>query len=163
LQKITDTTIRYLKGQVKAGADIVQLFDSWGGLLGPQDFETFSLQYMRKIVHALKDEAPFILFAKGAWHSLREMGDTGAHGLGIDWCIKASVARELAGDDVALQGNFDPAKLLSPIPVIKKEVTAMLASFGKGSHIANLGHGILPNIPVDHARAFVDTVKSYQW
>jgi len=163
LDKITDTTIRYLKGQVKAGADVLQLFDSWGGLLGPQDFETFSLKYMRKIVGALKDEVPVILFAKGAWHSLKEMADTGAHGLGIDWCIQPSLAREFAGDRVALQGNFDPAKLLSPIPVIQAEVKNMLAAFGKGHHIANLGHGILPNVPVDHARAFVDTVKSYEW
>jgi uroporphyrinogen decarboxylase len=163
LDKITNTTISYLKGQVAAGADIVQLFDSWGGLLGPQDFENFSLQYMRKIVAALKDETPFILFAKGAWHSLHEMAATGAHGLGIDWCIQPSLAREFSGDRVALQGNFDPAKLLSPIPVIKKEVSNMLAAFGKGNHIANLGHGILPNVPVDHARAFVDTVKEYQW
>jgi uroporphyrinogen decarboxylase len=163
LQKITDTTIQYLKGQAKAGADILQLFDSWGGLLGPADFEQFSLQYMRKIVHALKDEVPFILFAKGAWHSLAEMAETGAHGLGIDWCIKPDVARAMAGKKVALQGNFDPAKLLSPIPVIKQEVSAMLSAFGKGKHIANLGHGILPNVPVDHAKAFVDAVKSYQW
>jgi uroporphyrinogen decarboxylase len=163
LDKITETTIRYLKGQVKAGADVLQLFDSWGGLLGPQDFENFSLQYMRKIVRALKDEVPVILFAKGAWHSLKEMADTGAHGLGIDWCIQPSLAREFAGDRVALQGNFDPAKLLSPIPVIQAEVRNMLAAFGKGHHIANLGHGILPNVPVDHARAFVDTVKSYEW
>ena len=163
LDKITDTTIRYLKGQVKAGADVLQLFDSWGGLLGPQDFETFSLKYMRKIVSALKDEVPVILFAKGAWHSLKEMADTGAHGLGIDWCIQPSLAREFAGDLVALQGNFDPAKLLSPIPVIQAEVKNMLAAFGKGHHIANLGHGILPNVPVDHARAFVDTIKSYEW
>ncbi|RYY29626.1 MAG: uroporphyrinogen decarboxylase [Chitinophagaceae bacterium] len=163
LNMITETTIRYLRGQVKAGADIVQLFDSWGGLLGPDDFENFSLKYMRRIVEALKDEVPFILFAKGAWHSLREMADTGAHGLGIDWCIQPHLAREFAGDNVVLQGNFDPAKLLSPIPVIKEEVNAMLAAFGKGKHIANLGHGILPNVPVDHARAFVDTVKNYRW
>jgi uroporphyrinogen decarboxylase len=163
LQKITDTTILYLKAQVKAGADIIQLFDSWGGLLGPGDFELFSLQYMRKIVHALKDEVPFILFAKGAWHSLEEMAGTGAHGLGIDWCIKPHVARKMAGDTVALQGNFDPAKLLSPVAVIKEEVNTMLSAFGKGRHIANLGHGILPNVPVDHAKAFVDAVKSYQW
>ncbi len=163
LNMITETTIRYLRAQVKAGADIVQLFDSWGGLLGPADFENYSLKYMRRIVEALKDEVPFILFAKGAWHSLGAMADTGAHGLGIDWCIQPHLARQFAGDRVALQGNFDPAKLLSPIPVIREEVNAMLASFGKGKHIANLGHGILPNVPVDHARAFVDTVKNYRW
>ena len=162
LQMITNTTIAYLKKQIAAGADTVQVFDSWGGLLGPADFEEFSLQYIRQIVAALKDQAPVIVFAKGAWHSLDEMAETGAAALGIDWCITPRMARKLAGPDITLQGNFDPAKLLSPIPVIQKEVKEMLATFGGQKHIANLGHGILPNVPVDHARAFVDTVKEYQ-
>lgn len=163
LQMITDTTIAYLKGQVKAGADVVQIFDSWGGLLSPADFENFSLKYIRQIVAALKDEVPTIIFAKGAWHSLESMAATGAHGLGIDWCITPQLARQMAGNNITLQGNFDPAKLMSPIPVIEKEVKEMLKGFGPGRHIANLGHGILPNIPVDHARAFVDTVKGFSW
>ncbi|WP_114792413.1 uroporphyrinogen decarboxylase [Niabella yanshanensis] len=163
LQMITDTTIRYLKGQIAAGADTVQIFDSWGGLLSKQDFETFSLQYIRQIVAAVKDEAPTIVFAKGAWSSLEEMAATGAHGLGIDWCIEPAMARKFAGAHVTLQGNFDPAKLLSPTPVIRKEVTQMLQAFGPGRHVANLGHGILPNVPVDHARAFVDTVKEFRF
>ena len=163
LQMITDTTIAYLKGQVKAGVDVVQIFDSWGGLLSLQDFENISLKYIRQIVDALKDEVLTIIFAKGAWHSLETMASTGAAGLGIDWCIPAKFARQFAGSNISLQGNFDPAKLLSPIPVIEKEVKEMLRSFGKGRYIANLGHGILPNVPVDHARAFVDTVKSHDW
>jgi uroporphyrinogen decarboxylase len=163
LQLITNTTIAYLKGQVKAGADVVQIFDSWGGLLGPDDFEVLSLQYMRQIVTALKDEVLTIIFAKGAWQSLDKMAATGAHGLGIDWAIRPSTARDLAGPNVTLQGNYDPAKLLSPIPVIKKEVTAMLDAFIGYPHIANLGHGILPDVPVDHARAFVDAVKEYEF
>lgn len=162
LQMITDTTIAYLKGQAKAGADVVQIFDSWGGLLGPEDFENISLRYIRQIVAALKDLVLTIVFAKGAWHSLESMAATGAHGLGIDWCIRPQVARQLAGNKVALQGNFDPAKLLSPIPVIQKEVKVMLDAFKGHPHIANLGHGILPDVPVDHARAFVDTVKNYR-
>ena len=162
LQMITDTTIAYLQAQVKAGADTVQIFDSWGGLLGPADFENLSLQYIRQIVTALKDMAPTIIFAKGAWHSLASMAATGAQGLGIDWCISPQMARQFAGNQVTLQGNFDPAKLLSPIPVIQKEVKQMLDAFGSGRHIANLGHGILPNVPVDHARAFVDSVKNYK-
>ncbi len=163
LQRITDTTIAYLKAQIEAGADAVQLFDSWGGLLSPQDFEHISLKYMRQIVAAVKDLAPVVVFAKGAWHSLSEMAATGAAGLGIDWAIKPGIARTLAGSNVTLQGNFDPAKLLAPIPVIREEVKAMLQGFGKDRYIANLGHGILPNVPVDHARAFVDTVKEFQW
>jgi uroporphyrinogen decarboxylase len=161
LQMITDTTIAYLKGQARAGADVVQIFDSWGGLLSPEDFEELSLKYIRQIVAALKDALPVIIFAKGAWHSLPEMAATGAHGLGIDWCIRPQVARQMAGETVTLQGNFDPAKLLAPIPVIQKEVRAMLAAFSGYPHIANLGHGILPDVPVDHAKAFVETVKQY--
>lgn len=160
LQMITDTTIAYLKAQVKAGADVVQIFDSWGGLLSPHDFENISLRYIRQIADALKHETLVIIFAKGAWHSLQSMAATGAHGLGIDWCITPQLARSFAGK-TTLQGNFDPAKLLSPIPVIEKEVRDMLRAFGKGNHIANLGHGILPNVPVDHAKAFVNTVKEF--
>lgn len=163
LQLITDTTIAYLQGQAAAGADVVQIFDSWGGLLSPEDFENLSMQYIRQIVAALKDKALTIIFAKGAWHSLDSMAATGANGLGIDWCIRPRMARQLAGPRVALQGNFDPAKLLSPIPMIRKEVKAMLDAFSGYPHIANLGHGILPNVPVDHAKAFVETVKNYNY
>jgi len=163
LQRITDTTIAYLQGQAAAGADVVQIFDSWGGLLGPEDFENLSMRYIRQIVAALKNKALTIIFAKGAWHSLDSMAATGAHGLGVDWCIRPQMARQLAGPRIALQGNFDPAKLLSPIPVIRKEVKAMLDAFSGHPHIANLGHGILPNVPVDHAKAFVETVKNYQY
>jgi uroporphyrinogen decarboxylase len=162
LQLITDTTIEYLRAQAKAGADVVQLFDSWGGLLGPKDFEEFSLQYIRQIIAALKDETLTILFAKGAWFALDEMSKTGANALGIDWCVTAEKARTFAGDRITLQGNFDPARLLSPISEIKKEVKNMIDAFGAERYIANLGHGILPNVPVDHARAFVDAVKEYR-
>lgn len=163
LQMITDTTIAYLKGQVAAGADTLQLFDSWGGLLGPEDFENLSLRYMRQIVSAVREQVPTIVFAKGAWHSLEAMAAAGAAGLGIDWCISPGMARQLAGSRVCLQGNYDPAKLLSPISVIEKEVKEMLDAFGGRGHIANLGHGILPNVPVDHARAFVDAVKNHRF
>jgi uroporphyrinogen decarboxylase len=161
LQMLTDTTIAYLKQQVQAGADIVQLFDSWGGLLSPDDFENLSLQYMRQIIHSLKNEVPTILFAKGAWNSIREMVGTGTAGIGLDWCIRPETARAIAGKEVTLQGNFDPARLLSPIPELRKEVIKMLNGFGPGRYIANLGHGILPHVPVDHAKAFVDTVKNH--
>jgi uroporphyrinogen decarboxylase len=163
LQMITDTTIGYLTAQIEAGADTVQIFDSWGGLLSPADFEVFSLQYIRQIVTAVKDKAPTIIFAKGAWHSLEAMSQTGAAGLGIDWCITAPMARKLAGNKITLQGNFDPAKLLSPIPTIVKETEDMLRAFGKKNYVANLGHGILPNVPVDHAKAFVNTIKNFDY
>jgi uroporphyrinogen decarboxylase len=161
LQMLTDTTIAYLKQQVKSGVDIVQLFDSWGGLLSPDDFEIFSLQYMRQIIQALKMEVPTILFAKGAWTAIPEMVATGSQGIGLDWCIRPETARMMAGPGVTLQGNLDPARLLSPIPELKKEITKMLNGFGPSRYIANLGHGILPHVPVDHAKAFVETVKNH--
>lgn len=161
LNRITETTILYLKAQVEAGADVVQIFDSWGGLLSPKDFEEFSLQYIRRIVAALQGVAPVIVFAKGAWFALEEMAATGAQGLGLDWCIKPELARQFAGPGVTLQGNYDPASLMRPIPEITKSVHEMIRAFGPQRYIANLGHGILPNIPVDHAKAFIEAVKSY--
>ncbi len=162
LQMITDTTIAYLRAQVEAGADVIQIFDSWGGLLGPKDFEDISLKYIRQIVAALGDSVPVIIFAKGAWHSLGNMASTGAAALGVDWCITPEEARRMAGGRVALQGNLDPAKLYAPIPEIVKETETMLRGFSGGGHIANLGHGILPDIPVDHVKAFVDTVHAFE-
>lgn len=163
LQMITDTTIAYLKAQIAAGADLIQVFDSWAGLLSKKDFENIALPYLKQIVEAVKEEAPVILFAKGAWYGMKEMAATGASGLGIDWCLEPHQARSFAGKDITLQGNFDPAKLLLPIPDLKIEVGNMLTAFGKDRYIANLGHGIIPNIPVDHAKAFVDTVKEFDW
>ena len=161
LQKITDTTIAYLKEKVKAGVDAVQIFDSWGGLLSPEDYQIFSWPYIQQIVTALKNKAPVIIFGKGCWFALNEMGRSGASALGVDWTCSARNARYLSGGQITLQGNFDPSRLLSPIPKIKKDVHYMISEFGKDKYIVNLGHGILPNIPVDHAKAFVDAVKEY--
>lgn len=161
LQKITDATISYLKLQAQSGADVVQIFDSWGGLLSPQDFEIFSLYYIRQIVTALKDVCPTIVFSKGAWFALESISKTGAAGVGLDWCVPASYARAQVGHTTTLQGNFDPVRLLSPIPEIRKGVREMINAFGTQNYIANLGHGIIPNIPVDHAKAFVEAVKEF--
>jgi uroporphyrinogen decarboxylase len=159
LQKITDATIHYLKAQTKAGADVVQVFDSWAGSLSPGDFKRFAQPYLIQIADALKDHAPVILFPKGSWYALKDLSESSASGLGIDWCISPKIARELTSDKITLQGNFDPAKLLLPITEIKKEVKEMIREFGVQKYIVNLGHGITPNIPVDHAKAFVDAVK----
>ena len=161
LQMITDTTIACLKAQIAAGADIVQIFDSWAEVLSPEDFEKISLPYIRQIIAAINNDAPVIVFAKGAWHSLKAIANTGAKGIGIDWRISPNQARAFAGNDVTLQGNFDPAKLLLPIPELKKEAKKMISEFGKNKYIANLGHGILPDSPVDHVKAFVETVKEF--
>ena len=163
LQKITTTTIAYLREKVKAGADVIQLFDSWGGLLSPVDYQEFSWPYLEQIVNALGDSVPVIVFGKGCWFALQEMSKSGASALGIDWTCSARNARYLSGGQITLQGNFDPSRLLSPIPKIKTQVKQMINAFGKDRYIVNLGHGILPNIPVDHAKAFVDAVKEYQY
>ena len=162
LQRITTTTIAYLREKVKAGADVFQLFDSWGGLLSPADYQEFSWPYLQQIVDALSGSVPVIVFGKGCWFSLQDMSKSGAAALGIDWTCSARNARYLSGGQITLQGNFDPSRLLSPIPEIKTQVKQMINAFGKDRYIVNLGHGILPNIPVDHAKAFVDAVKEYQ-
>lgn len=161
LQKITDITIDYLKAQVAAGANLVQVFDSWSGMLSPKDFATFAQPYLVQISDAVSKHAPVILFPKGSWYALPELSRSSASGLGIDWSVTPQMAREMTGGNITLQGNFDPSKLLAPIPQIKKEVKEMIDGFGTSRYIANLGHGILPNVPVDHARAFVDAVKEY--
>lgn len=162
LQKITDTTILYLKEKVKHGVNAVQIFDSWGGMLSPVDYQEFSWFYMNQIVEALAPETKVIVFGKGCWFALDEMAKSKASAIGVDWTITARNARYLTGGKKTLQGNFDPSRLLSPIPVIKKMVHQMIDEFGKDNYIVNLGHGILPNIPVDHAKAFVEAVKEYK-
>lgn len=162
LQKITDTTIAYLKKKVEYGVDAVQVFDSWGGLLSPYDYELFSYQYIKQIIDALKPVTKVIIFGKGTWFAMNKMAHSGASAVGVDWTVNPDVARKLTDNAVTLQGNFDPNRLLSPIPEIKKMVKEMIDGFGTDKYIANLGHGILPNIPVDHAKAFVDAVKNYR-
>jgi uroporphyrinogen decarboxylase len=162
LQKITDTTIAYLKAKVAAGVNAVQVFDSWGGMLSPTDYKEFSWQYIQQIIDALKEETPVIVFGKGCWFALGDMAKSGASALGVDWTCSARNARYLSGGKITLQGNFDPARLLSPPSEIKKMVHQMINEFGKDSYVVNLGHGILPNVPVENAKAFIDAVKEYQ-
>ncbi|HVK97488.1 MAG TPA: uroporphyrinogen decarboxylase [Flavisolibacter sp.] len=161
LQKITDITIDYLKAQVRAGADTVQVFDSWAGSLSPEDFKTYAQPYLIQISDAVSADAPVILFPKGTWHALNDLSKSSASGIGIDWTVAPKMARELTGNNITLQGNFDPAKLLAPIPQIQQWVKEMIDAFGTQNYIANLGHGITPNVPVDHAKAFVEAVKNY--
>lgn len=162
LQKITSITIDYLKAQAAAGADVVQVFDSWAGSLSPEDFKTFAQPYLLQIADAVSDHAPVILFPKGTWYALEELSKSKASGIGLDWTVAPQVARDLTSNSITLQGNFDPAKLLAPIPQIKQWVKKMIDGFGLQNYIANLGHGITPNVPVDHAKAFVDAVKEYR-
>jgi uroporphyrinogen decarboxylase len=162
LQKITDTTIAYLKEKVKAGVNAVQVFDSWGGMLSPADYDEFSWKYINQIIEALKDDAPVIAFGKGCWFALEKMSNSNASALGVDWTVSPKVARELTGNKITLQGNFDPVRLLSPPKVIKTMVKEMIDGFGKDKYVVNLGHGILPHIPLENAKAFIDAVKEYK-
>lgn len=161
LEKITLITIQYLKAQAAAGADAVQVFDSWSGALSPEDFKAYAQPYLLQIAQSLQKVVPVILFPKGSWYALPELAATGIAGLGLDWTISPRQARTWCGETITLQGNFDPAKLLAPIPYIRSWVKEMIDGFGPQRYIANLGHGIMPNVPVDHAKAFVEAVKNY--
>ncbi len=162
LQKITDTTIAYLKAKARAGVHAVQLFDSWGGMLSPTDYQEFSWQYLQQIVDALKPVVPVIVFGKGCWFALDKMAKSGASALGVDWTCAPETARKLSGGQITLQGNFDPARLLSPPQTIRRMVHEMIRAFGKDRYIVNLGHGILPTVPVENAGAFIEAVKDYR-
>lgn len=163
LDNITEVTISYLKRQQQAGADVVKLFDSWSGLLSPADFNSFCLPYITRIAEALHEHCPFIYFPKGSWYALETLSKIEAiDALGIDWCITPDMARKLTNNAICLQGQFDPAKLYMAPQDIRAQVTEMIDAFGTKNYIANLGHGISPDVPVDHAGAFFDSVKSYK-
>ena len=162
LSKITATTIAYLKQKVIAGVDVLQIFDSWGGLLSPNDYSEFSWQYINQIIEELKDFAPVVIFGKGCWFALNEMSKSSASALGVDWTITARNARYLSGGNITLQGNLDPSRLLSSKSKIKDLVNNMINDFGKDRYIVNLGHGILPNIPLENVEVFINTVKEYK-
>lgn len=162
LQKITDTTIAYLKRKVEKGVSAVQVFDSWGGMLSPYDYQEFSWPYINQIVEALSPLTHVVVFGKGCWFALEEMALSKASALGVDWTIRPEVARKLVGENVTLQGNFDPSRLYSSPETIKKMVSEMIGRFGKDKYIVNLGHGILPNIPLENAEAFIRAVVDWK-
>jgi uroporphyrinogen decarboxylase len=160
LEKLATVVRLYLEAQLAAGADAVQIFDTWGGILAPDHYKKFSLDSMFKIVSTLhRDGQPVIVFSKGANHSLPEIADIGADVVGIDWTVDMAEARRALGDKVAVQGNLDPSSLYASPERIRQEVRLILKKFGSGpGHVFNLGHGIFPDVPVDHARAFVRAV-----
>jgi len=162
LQKITDVTISYLKRKVQSGVSAVQIFDSWGGMLSPEDYQEFSWKYINQIVEALAPEAHVVVFAKGCWYALEEMTKSKVSALGVDWTITPELARRFTNNSITLQGNFDPARLHSSPEVIRKMVHEMIDRFGKDKYIANLGHGILPNIPLENAEAFIRAVVEWK-
>jgi uroporphyrinogen decarboxylase len=164
LQKLATAVTDYLNAQIRAGAQVVQIFDTWGGMLSPWAYEEFSLAYMRQIVEGLIREhdgrrVPVILFTKNGGQWLESMAETGADALGLDWMTDIGDARSRVGHKVALQGNLDPTMLYAPPQRIREEVADILARYGEGSgHIFNLGHGITPEVNPDHAKAFVEAV-----
>lgn len=162
LQRISMVTAAYLKEQANAGVNAIQIFDSWGSVWDKEDYAQYSLPYIKQVVQHLGKEVPVIVFAKGVWHSLPELQDTGAAALGLDWGNTPSEARRLTQGNITLQGNYDPIKLLQPKEKIRTDVEKMIREFGKDRYIVNLGHGIVPNIPVDHAQTFVDAVKNFK-
>ena len=163
IRLLADSTADYLLAQVEAGADAVMVFDSWGGALSPAMFERFSLAGMQRIVDRVRGEAPqtpVIIFAKGCGGMLEALADTGCQALGVDWTTRLSEARARVGDRVALQGNLDPVVLTTTPEVIEQAAAEVLRDFGPGSgHVFNLGHGITPDVPVEHVQVLVDTVR----
>ncbi len=161
LDVITKSTIDYLNAQVHAGAQAIQVFDSWAGLLSPEDFSEWAFPYLKTISEKVVG-APVILYPKGSWYALERLATcTNASAIGLDWTVTPEYAREVTRNEITLQGNFDPSKLMMPPKDIKSGVKRMIDRFGVQRYIVNLGHGILPNIPVDHARAFIEAVKEY--
>ena len=161
LQKITLTTIDYLKAQIKAGADLVQLFDSWSGILTHQQYIEFGIKYVDQICNAIND-VPVTVFSKGAYFARKELGELNCNTIGLDWNMDIEQSRKLIGPNKTLQGNLDPCVLYSDFENIEKQTNEMLCKFGKNRHIANLGHGVYPDISPDKVICFVEAVKSYK-
>lgn len=164
LAKLADAVAAYLNAQIANGVQAVQIFDTWGGILTTRDYREFSLDYMQRIVAQLRREhegrrVPAILYTKGGMGWLESIADTGCDVVGLDWTIDIDAAKKRIGDKVALQGNMDPCLLYARPERIRQEVRDILARYGSGSgHVFNLGHGITPDVPVAHAKAFIDAV-----
>ncbi|KAI7873126.1 uroporphyrinogen decarboxylase [Mucor mucedo] len=168
LQRITDIAIEFLVGQVKAGAQMLQVFESWGGELSPDAFKEFSLPYIRQISNKVKgrltseglDLVPMTIFAKGSWYALEDLSESNYEVVSLDWTIDPAYARKMTNDKVALQGNMDPTVLYGGEDAIRTIATKMVHAFGKDSkHIVNLGHGILPTVDPEALKVYLETVQ----
>ena len=167
LDKLADSVILYLNAQIKAGAQAVMVFDTWGGVLAHRDYQDFSLRYMHKIVDGLIREnegrkVPVTLFTKGGGLWLEAVAETGCDAIGLDWTVNLHDARQRVGHKVALQGNMDPSVLYASAARIEQEVQQILADFGQGSgHVFNLGHGIHLDVPTESPKVLVDSVHEF--
>ena len=162
LQKITDSTINYLKGQIRAGADMLQLFDSWAGVLSPKQYTEFALKYIAQICDSIT-EVPITVFAKDAHYVRKEMGALNCNSIGLDWTMDIKESRELIGNNKTLQGNMDPCLLYADFNTIRSETKKMLLQFGPQRHIANLGHGLYPDLEKDKVKCFVETIQEFRF
>ncbi|MGB0839392.1 MAG: uroporphyrinogen decarboxylase [Chitinophagales bacterium] len=162
LHMITKSTIAYLKAQIQAGADIIQVFDSWAGILSPKQYDTFGLPYIQQICDAI-NEVPLTVFAKGAFYARHKLAKLNCETLGLDWTMSPQESRQLIGTNKTLQGNLDPCFLYASKADLKKATRDMLNAFGGQRHIANLGHGVYPDTPLDNVKCFVDTVQSHRF
>lgn len=165
LTKLASAVEAYLEAQIRAGVDVLMLFDTWGGILTTQHYQLFSLKYMADIIRSLKQKhpnIPIILFTKGGGQWLNEMVNSSCDVIGLDWTVDLGMARKHVGDRVALQGNLDPTVLLTSADCIRREVRRVLTSYGRGSGlIFNLGHGITPDVPPEHVQVMLDAVHAY--
>ncbi|NWG04428.1 MAG: uroporphyrinogen decarboxylase [Syntrophaceae bacterium] len=162
MEKMSEVLIRYLNAQIKAGVQAVQVFDSWVGCLSPQDYKEFVLPYSKKVINGIRKKVPLIHFATSSSTLLGLMKQAGGDVIGVDWRVDIGEAWARLGYDVAIQGNLDPVVLLGPVNLIKKEVKEILHRIGgRRGHIFNLGHGILPNTPVDHVAVLIDMVHEF--
>jgi uroporphyrinogen decarboxylase len=162
LQKITDSTIDYLKGQVEAGADLVQVFDSWAGVLSPQAYEIFAIPYLKQIAEAIEN-VPVTLFSKGAFFARKSLAlIPNCQTIGLDWNMDPVESRAIVGPEKSLQGNLDPCVLYGTEKFIEQETISMLKAFGGQRYIANLGHGVYPDTDPMKVKRFVETVQSFE-
>ena len=161
LQMITDSTINYLKAQIAAGVNLIQLFDSWAGILPPDHYDEFSLRYIAQICDAI-NEVPKTVFAKGAFFAREAMGQLNCETIGLDWNMGIAESRKMIGDRKTLQGNLDPAALYGSDEEVRTATIRMMDQFKGGRHIANLGHGVYPDIDPAKVKVFIETVKQYK-
>ncbi|MBU2020551.1 MAG: uroporphyrinogen decarboxylase [Bacteroidetes bacterium] len=161
LDRITKVTIQYLKAQIKAGAHMIQVFDSWAGILGTEQYAEFGLKYLDRIATAI-NEVPVTLFAKGAIASVNALAKLDCNTIGLDWNMDAVKIRQEIGESRTLQGNLDPCALYGTHKDVENLTTKMLDSFTSKRHIVNLGHGVYPDIDPDKVKTFVNTVKNYE-
>lgn len=161
LGRITEVTIQYLKAQVKAGAHMLQLFDSWAGILGTEQYAEFGLKYIDKIAQALR-EVPLTIFAKGAISSVEAIAELQCNTVGLDWNMDIEKIRKNIGEKRTLQGNLDPCALYASHSEVEKSTNKLLNSFTSSRHIVNLGHGVYPDIDPEKVKTFIKTVKNYE-